>query len=92
VIEFAMKQRIPAVSGWPAFARSGGIMTYGPNMREAFRALARSVDKVLKGANPAEVPVEQPTKFQLVFNVKAARAIGLTIPPFLLATADEVIE
>jgi hypothetical protein len=54
VIEFAMKQRIPAVSGWPAFARSGGIMTYGPNLREAFRALARSVDKVLKGANPTE--------------------------------------
>ena len=92
VIEFAMKQRIPAVSGWPAFARSGGIMTYGPNMREAFRALARSVDKVLKGANPAEVPVEQPTRFQLVVNVKAARAIGLTLPPFLLARADEVIE
>jgi putative ABC transport system substrate-binding protein len=67
-------------------------MTYGPNMREAFRALARSVDKVLKGANPAEVPVEQPTRFQLVVNVKAARAIGLTLPPFLLARADEVIE
>jgi ABC-type uncharacterized transport system substrate-binding protein len=92
VIEFAMKQRIPAVSGWPAFARSGGIMTYGPNMQEAFRALARSVDKVLKGANPAEVPVEQPTRFQLVVNVKAARATGLTLPPFLLARADEVIE
>jgi putative tryptophan/tyrosine transport system substrate-binding protein len=92
VIEFAMKQRIPAVSGWPAFARSGGIMTYGPNMREAFRALARSVNKVLNGANPAEVPVEQPTRFQLVVNVKTARALGLTVPPTLLARADEVIE
>ena len=92
VIEFAMKQRIPTVSGWPAFARSGGLMTYGPNLQEAFRTLARSVDKVLKGANPAEVPVEQPTTFQLVVNVKAARAIGLTLPPFLLARADEVIE
>jgi putative tryptophan/tyrosine transport system substrate-binding protein len=92
IVEFAMKQRIPVVSGWPAFARSGAIVTYGPNMPEAFRAVARSVDKVLKGANPAEVPVEQPTKFELVVNVRAARAIGLTLPPFLLARADEVIE
>lgn len=92
IVEFAMKQRIPVVSGWPAFARSGAIVTYGPNMREAFRAVARSVDKILKGANPAEVPVEQPTKFELVVNVKAARMIGLTLPPFLLASADEVIE
>jgi putative ABC transport system substrate-binding protein len=92
IIEFAMKQRIPAVSGWPAFAKSGGIISYGPNMLEAFRGVARSVDKVLRGANPAEVPVEQPTKFELVVNVKAARAIGFTLPSFLVARADEVIE
>lgn len=92
LIEFAGKQGIPAVSGWPAFARSGGIMTYGPNLRESFRILARSVDKVLKGARPAEIPVEQPTKFELVLNLRAAKALGVQLPPTLLARADEVIE
>lgn len=92
IIEFAIKRRVPVVSGWPAFARSGAIVTYGPNMREAFYAVARSVDKILKGANPAEVPVEQPTKFELVVNMRVARSIGLTLPPFLLARADEVID
>jgi ABC-type uncharacterized transport system substrate-binding protein len=92
VIDFSIKQRIPAVSGWPAFARSGGIITYGPNLRESFRAVARSAGKILGGAKPAEVPVEQPTKFELIVNAKSARDIGLALPAFLLARADEVIE
>jgi putative tryptophan/tyrosine transport system substrate-binding protein len=92
LIEFASQHRIPAVSGWSAFARSGGLFTYGPNLRESFRMLARSVDKVLKGTRPAEIPVEQPTKFELVINLKTARALALEIPPTLLARADEVIE
>jgi putative ABC transport system substrate-binding protein len=92
VMDFAMKQRIPAVSGWPAFARSGGVISYGPHLRDSFRALARSAGKILKGAKPADIPVEQPTKFELIVNAKAARDIGLTLPSFLLARADEVIE
>lgn len=92
LIEFATRLRIPAVSGWPAFARSGGLMTYGPNLRQSFRMVARSVDKVLKGAHPAELPVEQPTTFELVINLKAAKALGLEVPPSLLTRADEVIE
>jgi putative ABC transport system substrate-binding protein len=92
LIEFATQQRIPAISGWPAFARSGGVMTYGPNLRQSFRMVARSVDKVLKGAHPAEVPVEQPTSFELVINLKAAKTLGLEVPASLLVRADEVIE
>jgi putative tryptophan/tyrosine transport system substrate-binding protein len=92
LIGFANGQGIPAVSGWSDFARSGGLFTYGPDLRESFRILARSVDKVLKGATPAEIPVEQPTKFELVINLKTANALGLTISPTLLARADEVIE
>jgi putative ABC transport system substrate-binding protein len=92
VMDFAMRQRIPAVSGWPAFARSGGVISYGPHLRESFRAVARSASKILNGAKPADIPVEQPTKFELIVNAKAARGIGLTLPSFLLARADEVIE
>lgn len=92
LIEFTTKLGIPTVSGWSAFARSGGVMTFGPNLRDSFRALARSVDKILKGATPAEVPVEQPTTFELVVNLRAARALGITIPQSILARADEVIE
>ncbi|HEY7385475.1 MAG TPA: ABC transporter substrate-binding protein [Beijerinckiaceae bacterium] len=92
IIEFARKRGIPAVSGWPAFARSGGLMTYGPNLPDSFRVLGRFVDKILKGVSPAEIPVEQPTKFELVINLKAARELGIVIPPTLLAQVDEVIE
>jgi putative tryptophan/tyrosine transport system substrate-binding protein len=92
VMDFAMSHRIPAVSGWPAFARSGGVISYGPHLRDSFRAVARSASKILNGAKPADIPVEQPTKFELIVNAKAARDIGLTLPSFLLARADEVIE
>jgi putative ABC transport system substrate-binding protein len=87
-----MEQGIPSVSGWSAFAQSGGVFTYGPNLRESYRALGRFVDKILKGAKPAELPIEQPAVFELVINLKAARALGVTLPPSLLARADEVIE
>jgi putative ABC transport system substrate-binding protein len=92
IIEFAARQRIPVISGWSEFAKSGGTMTYGPNLKASFQRLAIYVDKILKGANPGELAVEQPTKFELVINLKAAKAIGLSIPPSFLARADEVIE
>jgi putative ABC transport system substrate-binding protein len=92
IIEFAARQRIPVISGWSEFAKSGGTMTYGPNLNAQFRRLAIYVDKILKGANPAELAIEQPTKFELVINLKAARAIGLAVPAVLLGRADEVIE
>ncbi len=92
LIATMMEQGIPSVSGWSAFAQSGGVFTYGPNLRESYRTLGRYVDKILKGAKPAEIPIEQPAVFELVINLKAARALGVTLPPSLLARADEVIE
>lgn len=92
IIEFAVLQRIPVISGWSEFAKSGGTMTYGPNLKDSFQRLATYVDRILKGANPGELAVEQPTKFELVINLKAAKAIGLEVPPILLGRADEVIE
>src|SRR5207247_7660899 len=92
IIEFAALQRIPVISGWSEFAKSGGTMAYGPNLKASFERLAIYVDKILKGANPGELAVEQPTKFELVINLKAAKAIGLDVPPMLLGRADEVIE
>ena len=92
LIEFAARQGIPAISGWRAFASSGGTMTYGPNLRDSFRVLARSVDKVLKGTKPAELAIEQPTVFELVINLNSAKALGIAVPQSVLARADEVIE
>jgi putative ABC transport system substrate-binding protein len=89
--QFALEQKIPVVSGWGEFAHSGGLMTYGPNSRKFFRRLAVYVDKMLKSAKPSELPVEQPTTFELVINLKTARAIGLAVPGTLIAQADEVI-
>jgi putative tryptophan/tyrosine transport system substrate-binding protein len=89
---FALEQKVPVISGWGEFAHSGGLMTYGPNSTKFFRRLAVYVDKVLKGAKPSELPIEQPTTFELVINLKTAKAIGLVVPGLLIAQADEVIE
>jgi putative ABC transport system substrate-binding protein len=78
--------------GFREFSDAGGLMSYGPNIVQLFRWLATFVDKVLKGAKPADLPIEQPTRFELVINVKVAKALGLTLPPTFLARADEVIE
>jgi putative ABC transport system substrate-binding protein len=92
IAEFATKRRIPAVSGWGSFAVAGNLMTYGPNLDESYRIIAAYVDKILKGANPADLPVEQPTRFELIVNLKTARALGLTIPQSVLVRADQIIE
>src|SRR5579862_4562295 len=90
--ELALKYRIPAVSFVRAIVEEGGLMTYSVAEAEAYREAAVFVDKILKGAKPADLPVEQPTRFELVINMKTAKALGLTIPPAFLARADEVIE
>ena len=92
IIAFADTRKIPAISGWPAFARSGGLMTYGPNLKEAFYGIAHHVDQILNGAKPGELPVLRPARFELVVNLKTAKALGINMPATLLARADEVIE
>ena len=92
IMEFAQTNRIPVAGGWGAWARAGGLLSFGPNVNEMARRTAEYVDKVLKGAKPAELPIQQPTKFELVINVKAGKAMGIDVPPTLLARADEVIE
>ena len=90
--ELALQYRLPAVSLTRTFVDAGGLMSYGPDEADTYRRAAIIVDKVLKGAKPADIPVEQPTKFDLVINLKTATALGLTIPPAFLARVDEVIE
>ncbi len=92
ITQFTVQNRIPAIFEFKAFADLGGLMSYGPNMPELWRRAAYYADRILKGAKPAELPVEQPTKFELVINLKTAKAIGLTIPQSLLLRADQVIE
>jgi ABC-type uncharacterized transport system substrate-binding protein len=89
---FAKSRRIPVVSGWGIFAQSGALCTYGPRLQESFRRLAYFVDRILKGAKPAELPIEQPTNFELVLNMQTAKALDLAVPASLIARADEVIE
>ena len=91
IVGAAAKSGLPMMSGIREFAESGALASYGPNFSQLVRRAATFVDKILKGAKPAELPVEQPTKFELVVNLKAAKALGLTIPPSLLLRADEVI-
>ena len=90
--ELALKQKLPAISAFRAFADGGGLMVYGVDLDDQVRRAATYVDRILKGARPGDLPVQQPSKFQLVINLKTAKALGLTIPPSLLARADQVIE
>jgi putative tryptophan/tyrosine transport system substrate-binding protein len=88
----ALTARLPMMYGVREYVEAGGLMSYGPNFLDLWRRTGDLVDKILRGANPAEIPVEQPTKFDLVINLTTAKALGLTVPPALLARADEVIE
>ena len=92
VADLAVKNRLPAVYGAPQYVEDGGLLSYAPSYTDLFRRAATYVDKILKGAKPADLPVEQPTKFEFVINLKAAKQIGLTIPPNVLARADKVIK
>ena len=91
IAEFAAKQRLPSVFGWSDYVEVGGLMSYGPDHNALWQRLAVYVDKILKGTKPADLPVEQPKKFEFVINLKTAKQIGLTIPPNVLARADKVI-
>ena len=91
IVQFAAARRLPTVFQVRGNVIAGGLMSYGPNLPELFRHAAAYVDKILKGAKPADLPIEQPTKFELVINLKTAKALGLTILPSLLQRADEVI-
>jgi putative ABC transport system substrate-binding protein len=92
LVDFTIRTQLPAVFPFREFTELGGLMSYGPNLPDMFRMAANYVDKILKGAKPADLPIEQPTKFQFVINLKTAKALGLTVPPTLLARADELIE
>ena len=92
VVEFANESRLPAMYPHREYAEIGGLMAYGPDLKDNYRRAATYVDKILKGAKPADLPVEQPRKFELVINVKTAKALGLTIPPSVVARADELIQ
>jgi putative tryptophan/tyrosine transport system substrate-binding protein len=92
IVDFAAQQHLPAIYDAREFVQSGGLISYGPSLLAMQQRVAEYVDKIFKGAKPGDLPVEQPTKFELVINLKAAKALGLTVPPSLLARADEVVE
>jgi putative tryptophan/tyrosine transport system substrate-binding protein len=92
IIERAATHRLPAIYEWREQVEAGGLMSYGGSLVEISRRIAAYIDKIFKGAKAADLPVEQPTKFELVINLKTAKALGLTIPPSLLLRADQVIE
>jgi putative ABC transport system substrate-binding protein len=92
IARFASEAKLPSVSGWSRFAQKGLLMTYGPDVHDLYRSLARYTDRILRGTKPADLPIEVPTKFYMAINLKTAKGLSLEIPPTLLARADEVIE
>jgi putative ABC transport system substrate-binding protein len=92
IVDFATKNELPLAGGWGAWAQAGGLLSYGPNVGEVVRNAATYVDKIFKGARPADLPVQQPTRFELLVNLRSARALGLSIPESFLLRADKVIE
>ena len=92
LVELAARSRLPAIYSWRLYVEAGGLISYGPDLRDLARRAATYVDKILKGAKPGDLPVEQPTKFELVINLKTAKPLGLRIPPSLLGRADEVLD
>ena len=92
ILDLALQNRLLIVSGWGPWAAEGGLLSYGPDLDAVIRNSATYVDKILKGAKPGDLPIEQPTKFELIINLRTAKALGLTIPPSVLARADEVIQ
>lgn len=92
ILDFALSHHLPVVSGWAVMAKNGALCTYGPRIKESYRRSAYFVDRILKGAKPAELPIEQPTVLELVVNLRTAKALGVNVPAAILARADEVIE
>jgi putative tryptophan/tyrosine transport system substrate-binding protein len=92
IAEFAIQHRLPAIYASREFVEAGGLVAYGPSYPDLYRRAASYVDKIFKGENPSDLPIEQPTKFELVINLRTAKALGLSVPQSLLARADEVIE
>jgi putative ABC transport system substrate-binding protein len=92
IVSALARNRVPAIMDYAVFARDGGLMSYGPSYSDIFRRAAGHVDRILRGAQPADLPIEMPIKFEMVINLKTAKALGLTVPLALLAQADEVIE
>jgi putative ABC transport system substrate-binding protein len=92
IISTAAKLGLPAMYQWPEIAEEGGLIAYGPTLRGAFRQVTTLVDKVLKGAKPSDIPVEQPTRFSVVINLRTANTLGLTVPPLTLLRADRAID
>jgi putative ABC transport system substrate-binding protein len=92
IVNFASQNKIPLAGGWGAWARAGGLLSYGPNVNEMYQHVLEYVDRIFRGAKPGDLPIQQPTRFELIINTKAAKTIGIEIAPTLLARADEVIE
>jgi ABC-type uncharacterized transport system substrate-binding protein len=92
IVNFASQKKIPLAGGWGAWARAGGLLSYGPNVNEMYQHVLEYVDRIFRGAKPGDLPVQQPTRFELIINTKAAKTIEIEVAPTLLARADEVIE